>query len=66
MERNVFLDSSPQNHAESSVNVIKKSVVEPNRAKWDQKSEHGHVHHVPKAPSEVEALQKNTFLFKTT
>ena len=26
------------------------------RTKWDHKSEHGHVHHVPKAPSEGEVL----------
>ena len=56
MEKCVFLDSSMQNHAESSGNFIKKVVLEPIRAKLNQKSEHGHVQHVPKTPSEGETL----------
>ena len=43
-----FLDSSTQNHAELFHNCLKKSVLEPNRMKLDQKSALGHVHHVPK------------------
>ena len=39
------------------------SVLEPKRAKLNQKSEHGHVQHVPKASSEGETLQKNTPFF---
>ena len=31
--------------------------------KLDQKSEHGHVHHVPKAPSEDRTLQKTSLFF---
>ena len=53
-----FWEASTQNHAEPSGNYLKKSVLDPKRAKLDQKSEHGHVHHVPKAPSEGEILQK--------
>ena len=41
-EKACCLDSSMQNHAESSRNFLKKSISEPNRAKLDQKSEHGH------------------------
>ena len=42
MEKMCFLDSSTQNHAESSRNFLKNSALEPKRAKLDQKSEHGH------------------------
>ena len=37
-----FLDHSTQNHAESSRNLLTKSVLEQNRTKLDQKLEHGH------------------------
>ena len=43
MEKNVFLDSSMQNHSESFGNYLKKSVLEPKRTKLNQVSEHGHV-----------------------
>ena len=58
MEKQCFLDSSTQNHVESFGNFPINSVLDPKRVKLNQKSEHGHVHHVPKAPSEGEILQK--------
>ena len=53
-----FLDSSTQNHAEPSWKYLKNSLWDPNPVKLNQNLEHGHVHHVPKAPSEGEILQK--------
>ena len=55
----MFFSFSKQNQTESSRNFVKNSVLDPKRAKLDRKSEHGHIHHVPKAPSEGETLQKN-------
>ena len=49
MEKQCFWDSSIQNHAESSGNYLKKSVLDPKHAKLDQQPEHGHVHHAPEA-----------------
>ena len=61
------LSFSGKNDAESSRNFVKNLVLDPKRAKLDQKSEHGHVHHVPKAPSEGEIIQeKHFFFFETT
>ena len=59
-----FFSFCIKNHAESlsSIDFVKIPFLDPKRAKFsaklDQKSEHGHVHHVPKAPSEGEILQK--------
>ena len=39
----MFLDFSRQNHAESSGSYLKNLVLEPKRAKLDQKSDFGHV-----------------------
>ena len=47
-----FFSFSTQSHAEPSWNWLKNLVLDPKRAKVDQKSEHEHVQHVPKAPSE--------------
>ena len=52
-----------QNDAESFINFVKIIFLDPKRAKLNQKSEYGHVQHVPKAPSEGEALQKNNPFF---
>ena len=62
------LGASTQNHVESRGNYVKKSVWEPKCGKLNEKSELGHVRHVPKAPSEGETLQKKhpLFFFKTT
>ena len=38
MEKQCFLDSSKQNHAEPSWNYLKKPVLDPKCAKLDQKS----------------------------
>ena len=60
MENRVFWtprSKTMQNH-------LKKSVLDPKRTKLDSKSSHGHVHHIPKAPSEGETIQKITSLFE--
>ena len=53
-------------YAKPSRNYVKKSVLEAKRAKLNLKSEHGHVHHVPKAPSEGDMLQKTKDLSSWT
>ena len=55
-----------KNHAEPLWNYLKNSVLDPKRVKLGQKSEHGHVHHVPRAPSEGKILQKNSILVFNT
>ena len=56
------MDSSVQNHAESFGSYLRNLVLDPKRAELNQKSEHGHAYHVPKAPSEGEILQKTNDL----
>ena len=55
--------------AKSSRHVLGKNSFTTKVCEIGPKSEHGHVHHVPKAPSEGETPQKNTLPFcflKTT
>ena len=42
-EKHVFFSFSTQNHTESSITFVKKSVFNPQRAKFDQNSDFGHV-----------------------
>ena len=42
-QNNVILSFSNKKHAESFINFVKKQVLDPKRAKFDQKSEIGHV-----------------------
>ena len=62
--KTVFFSFSTQSHAESSRNYLKNLVLDPTCAKLDQQSEHGHVHHVPEAPSEGETLKKHPSFLK--
>ena len=59
LEKQCFLDSSTQNHAEPLWNYLKNSVSDLKLVKFNQLSEYWHVQHVPKAPSEAETLQKS-------
>ena len=43
MEKQCFLDSSRQSHAEPLWNYLKKFVLDPKRAKLEQNSDFGHV-----------------------
>ena len=58
----MFLAASPSKAMQNHLDMpLKKQVLDPKHAKLDQKSEHGHVQHVPKAPSEGETLQYLSF-----
>ena len=57
----MFFGFLEANHAQPLWNYIKKWVLDPKRAKLEQKSEHEHVQHVPKALNEGEILQKKIF-----
>ena len=69
MEKQCFLSSSTQNHAESLWNYLKKSVLDPKCVKFDQKSEFGHVQTCPDLSGPVQedkSLSQNhvyTFFF---
>ena len=43
VEKNMFFSFSKQNHAESSRNFLKESVLDPKHVKVDQNSDFGHV-----------------------
>ena len=57
-----FLSFSKQNHAESSRNFVKNLVLDPKRAKFDQKSWFGHVRTCP-GGQVLTANQRKYFYF---
>ena len=58
-----FLDSSTQNHAESSRNYLKKLGLDPKRAKWNPNSEFGHVRTCQGLSRKTSPCQQSIFLF---
>ena len=54
----MFLGSSTQKHAESLENVIKKTYLSQKGAKFDERSEMGHVHEHQKLQVKVKPSRK--------